>query len=313
MIKATFWSVVVLAHVALAVPPALRDKSWKRLFIALILSFAGITLPVFVFCASAVLVPEWKGACRHGWLDCFHDGKLALLPLVLWASASLYAIDIYRTAKRSQPWIVWGVVTGAIVSTVCFVIGVIIHGIGLDDMRVGLLVPLYVSAWYLFRAWQLLKETGTTLRSIAASLLCSAPFWIGAIIWSRKSYASLPDTAPSCFIATAAMRGHEVVVGTRLRMTHGGEERDANRQLLTLWLLEEVWSSRAPRSHAIFRRVYNAVGPVVASRITGPLLADIAYLAIKPVEIVGRAIVRKGQKKGANQRLEHAARKRVAS
>lgn len=301
----TFWSVFILIHVGLAMPPAFRCRSWKRFFVALILSFVGIVLPIFIFSASAFLIPEWKGGCRHGWLDCFHVGKLALLPLVLWASASLYAVEIYQTQERTRPWIVLGFVTGAVVSTVCLGIGMIIHGAPWHDRSGWLLVPAYVAVWYVIRTRQLLKAAGTTIWLPLTSLLGSAPFWIASVILSRQKYLSLPDTAPRCFIATAAMRGHNVLVGPRLRIIHHGEDREANQQLLTLWRLEDFWMTRAPRSHRRFRCFYNFIGPVVASRVTSPFIADAAYLAIKPVEIVARSILKQKESKEANQRMEH--------
>ena len=93
------------------------------------------------------------------------------------------------------------------------------------------------------------------------------------------------------------MRGHTTVVGPWLRVTHCGEDRDANQQLRTLWLLEDLWTSRMPRSHARFRRFYNVIGPVVASCITAPFLADLAYLAIKPIEIMARGILKKEERR----------------
>jgi len=140
---------------------------------------------------------------------------------------------------------------------------------------------------------------------MGATLLGNAFFWIAAFIWSRKIFTALPDLQPTdCFIATAAMRGHSTVVGPCLRVRHHGKDRKANQQLLTLWQLEDFWRQRAPRSHARFRRFYNVMGPVVASCLTAPFLADLAYLAIKPVEIMGKAILTKEQKRQANQTLE---------
>jgi hypothetical protein len=63
--------------------------------------------------------------------------------------------------------------------------------------------------------------------------------------------------------------------------------------------------TRAPRSHRRFRCFYNFIGPVVASRVTSPFIADAAYLAIKPVEIVARSILKQKESKEANQRMEH--------
>lgn len=289
--KIVFWSLVALLHIGLALPPALRARSWKRFFISVVLAFVFVTGPIFIFLASAFMLPDWKGGCRHGWLDCFIYTKLALLPLVLWASAALYALDIWRTTRRTQLWIVLGLLTGAITSTGCLGIGLIICETTLS-LYGWLLVPFYVAIWYTLRTRQLLKESGHKPRMVVATLLGNLPFWLAALLWSRKVFAALPDKAPDCFVVTAATRGHAVVVGPRLRVTHRGATREATQQLLTLWRLEDYWTRRAPRSHAGFRRIYNTIGPIAASRITTPLRADLAYLAIKPAELLARAILK---------------------
>jgi hypothetical protein len=189
---------------------------------------------------------------------------------------------------------------GAIVSTVCLVIGLVVYSSGNPPgwhfRYIWFLVPLYVSGWYLIRARQLFKASTLTIRSLATSFVWTIPLWITAILVSRKCYASLPDQAPSCFIATAALRGHPIVVGNRRLVMHEGQVREANQQLITLWRLEHLWARQAPRGHARFRRIYNVVGPMVAARITSPFGADVAHLAIKPVEITARMILRKEPK-----------------
>lgn len=286
-------SAVALILIAPAVPPAMRDRSWKSFFVAALLSFVGVVLPLFTFLGSMALIPEWKGACRLGWINCFHVGKIALLPLVLWASAALYALEIYRTPNRTRPWIVLGILTGAITSTTCLGIGVIICGRPQWPLHIGLLVPLYISIWYIIRARELLRQAETSPEVIKATVLSSIPFWLAATLWSQKIYISLSNDPPSCFIVTAAMHGHETVVGPRMQVIHQGRSREANQQLLTLWLLEDLWKKRASHSHAGFRRFYNIAGPVVASYITSPIRADLAYMLIKPVEMVARTILRK--------------------
>jgi hypothetical protein len=114
---------VGLLHIGLALPPALREKSWKRFGIALVLSFVGVVLPVFIFCASAFLVPFSKRSSHHGWFQCFHEGKFALLPLVLWASAALYAVEILRVKDRSRHWIVRGFFLGPLLVRSVFSLG----------------------------------------------------------------------------------------------------------------------------------------------------------------------------------------------
>jgi hypothetical protein len=67
--------------------------------------------------------------------------------------------------------------------------------------------------------------------------------------------------------------------------------RFANQQLITLWQLEALWRTTALRSHTIFRRGYNLFGPIIARRITSPWVADAAYVALKPAELLARLIV----------------------
>lgn len=301
---AIFWALVVLVHVGLAMPSAIRERSWKRLFVAAIVSFIGIVLPLFIFITSAMLVPEWKGGCRHGWFDCFHMGKLVMIPLVLWASAALYAIEVLRVQNRTRPWIVAGIVTGAVISTICLIVGIIIHAGNRQQIvtafSLWLIVPLYVAIWYLGRTRQLVKAAGWSARAAWSTVLGSVPFWIAAGFLSRKYFASLPDAPPSCFVATAAIHGHPAVVGPVIRLRRNGEDRDATAQLATLWCFEDLWMKRAPRSHAGFRRFYNVAGPVIASRIANPFLADFAHLAIKPAEIMARAILKRANTHNPN-------------
>jgi len=145
------------------------------------------------------------------------------------------------------------------------------------------------------RTRQLMREAGITAGVIMWPLLGSVPFWIAAVIWSRRVYAALPNQAPGCFVVTAAAQGHVAVVGARLPVEHCGEERLATRQLHTLWRFEALWARRAPQGHAAFRRLYNQVGPRMAARITTPFRADLAYLALKPVEVLARVVLKNVQ------------------
>ncbi len=276
--------ILFLILAALALPPALKKKSWRRFFIALVLSFVGVVLPLFVFFFSSFMVPEWKGACAHGWLDCFIVGKLALTPFVLLATAALYQVEIFRTAKNTERWIVVGMFLGAGVAATCLGFGLVIIG-----WQAWMLVPLYVAVWYALRAIQLIKAAGFGFWTYFGALTGSLPFWLLSWFWSRSVFASLPDQAPSgCFVVTAAGRGHRKLVGPFWEVEHGGRMLLANRQLITLWKFENLWRKQSPHSHAVFRKVYNRVGPGVAGRIKSPWLADLAYVAIKPVELAAR-------------------------
>ena len=279
--------VLVLILVVLAVPPALKKRSWLWFFIALVLSFAGVVLPLFIFLFSIFMTPEWKGACNYGWVDCFIEGKLALLPLVLWATAALYAVEILRVENCARRWIVLGIFLGAIIAAVCFVFGVACLG-SERGLRWWLLVPLYVAAWHLIRARQLTRAAPFDFWTYFISFIGSLPLWLASWIWSKNIFESLPDDPGGCFIVTAAGRGHKKCVGPLIEITRHGRQLQANQQLLTFWQFENLWRNHASRSHQIFRRYYNQIGPVVARQIKSPWQADLVHLALKPMELVAR-------------------------
>ena len=83
----------------------------------------GILLPPFIFLASFILLPDWKGDCRFGALDCFILGKTALTPVVFFATAALYKVEILGTAKPEHRWVVLGLFLGSVVSGICFLFG----------------------------------------------------------------------------------------------------------------------------------------------------------------------------------------------
>ncbi|MBT3290125.1 MAG: hypothetical protein HN380_22470 [Victivallales bacterium] len=221
-------------------------------------------------------------------MDCFTVGKIALTPLVLWAVAAFRARQVLRPEGKLPTWVPTGLFVGAIVSTVCFVHAY--RGGLYRELRPLLAIPLYTAAWY----WILCVKTCISSRPklvwYVIALLTSVPFWLLSIFWSKRYYQSLPETF-DCFVVTAALDGHESVVGPLETVERGGTRRRANRQLLVLWRFEALWRRQAPQSHRLFRLAYNRFGPWAARRIRTPLVADMAYLLIKPVELVARAIV----------------------
>lgn len=84
-LASTLTGVILVPSALLAIAPGIKERSWRRWGLATATAAAGIAAPLLAFFAAIVFTPEWKGGCRCGWLDCFHTGKLALLPLVFWA------------------------------------------------------------------------------------------------------------------------------------------------------------------------------------------------------------------------------------
>jgi hypothetical protein len=285
------YALLIIVAFGLSLPAAFGVTTLKRYSGALAASAFGVVLPLVVFCFSAFLVPEWKGGCEHGWLDCFHLGKLALTPLVLWATASLYAVEVCRLRPPFNRAVTLGLWSGAVIAGVCFVFGIVVLRQRLSTMSLLLLVPLYVAVWHGLRASQAMAHSRPSASAAVWTGVGSLPFWLGSWFWSWNVYDSLPDQPPSCFVVTAASRGHRGIVGPRFPVASGTGVRMANRQLQILWQFESLWNSRAPRSHAGFRRIYNRVGPAIASRITAPWLADLVFLALKPVELLAAIVL----------------------
>lgn len=298
-----FW--LSLVTLPLALPLMIWWRSWPKWILSLILT-NGLLLPIIAFLGSCLLGPDWKGDCPNGWIDCLTVGKLALLPLVLWASAAWYAVEIHRvTAEtRARPWIVLGFLHGAAVSLACcwYLLirwqetGFVPDGLRLDPRSLAflsaLLLPFYVAAGYSIRAGQLVRAAKLKPSAYLKSLLIALPCWIASVSWAKQSFAALPDKSPDCFVVTAASRGHPAFVGPFTEITHHGRRRRANRQLVTFWQFEERWQRRAPASHAVFRRIYNFVGPVLARHLTRRWLADLTWFALKPAELLARLATR---------------------
>jgi hypothetical protein len=284
------WIVLFLILLALATPVGIKKHSWLWLIAGMALSLVVVVLPLFFFFFSSFLKPEWKGACRHGWLDCFIVGKLALSPLVLVATAALYITEVLRVDISKQRWAVVAIFIGTIVAWVCF-----IFGLACLDPESGtiilLLVPFYVAVWYTVRAVFLIRTANLDFLIYLAAALGTIPFWLASWILSVGIFESLPNQQPDdCFVVTAAGRGHRKLVGPFWEIERRGEWRRANQQLITLWQFENLWRNKSPRTHEKFRRLYNLVGPRIAARIRSPWLADAAFLALKPVELTARYI-----------------------
>jgi hypothetical protein len=275
-----YWIILFLILFALAMPVWFGKGFWPHVPLAMVMSFFVVVLPLFVFAFSSFMVPEWKGACRYGWVDCFIVGKLAFSPFVLVATAALYRLEVLREKNVGDKWFVGGIYLGAMVAVTCAVFGLVCV-----KWQGWLLVPIYVAVWYAIRAVQLMIQSTVGFWAYLWATLLTVPAWLTSWQWSRQVYESLPNQAPSgCFVVTAAGRGHPNVVGPFFEIEHAGKSCRANQQLITLWQFEERWRKQFPLSHAAFRRIYNRFGSLIAARIRSQWQADVMFLILKPAE-----------------------------
>jgi hypothetical protein len=282
---------LLTAVLAMCLPPAIKHKSKRRFFSGSLYVIAGMLVPLFIFMLSFFLVPEWKGGCEHGWIDCFIGGKITLMPLVLWGSAAFYVVQVLRPAERPhRTWVVLGILAGAIVSCTCFVYGLCFF-LDEHEKALWLIVPGYTAVWYTILAVLTVRSSPLAPSKYAIASISSLPFWAASVLLSKLQFKSLPDQAPECFVVTAAMHGHRSIVGPLIEIATPDSTRRASRQLIIFWKLEQIWDEASPRTHRIFRRLYNRVGPMIARRIRSPFVADAVYLTLKPLEWVATVVI----------------------
>lgn len=120
--------------------------------------------------------------------------------------------------------------------------------------------------------------------------------YIGAlrfnILKMYELYAALPPQPPDCYIATAAAKGHPRIVGSQVIHLSNGKQMQVNSQLQHLKSVELALMAISPRSHKSIRSVYDVIGKKMARYIQNPLLADVAFLLLVPVEWISIFIVR---------------------
>ncbi|MCB0156197.1 MAG: hypothetical protein KDF65_15480 [Anaerolineae bacterium] len=108
--------------------------------------------------------------------------------------------------------------------------------------------------------------------------------WRLAIQATLAAYAALPPQPPNCYIATAAAQGHHRLTGAQPVTLSDGRTLWVNAQLRYLKCGELALRALSPTTHRRVRRIYDRVGVGLAGRLQHPLLADAAYLTLKPVE-----------------------------
>lgn len=291
----TLLIILLLIVLALSLPPDMAKQSWSRLLTSMATSFLVVLLPLFVYFASSFLIYDlrWQGACRFGWLDCFILTKLTFAPFVLMATYALYRLEVLKDKSFNDRRLVLGIYAGALVAVPCAVFGLICL-----QPYLWQLVPIYVAVWYVFRAVQIVRKSPLEFGNYFWITLATIPSWLISWLWSKHIYDSLPTTPPqSCFVVTAASTGHAKLVGPFVEIERLGEAFQANQQLITFWKFESLWHKKFPRSHNLFRRIYNRIGPIIAARIQSPWLADVFYVALKPVELTAKLINRNAQEK----------------
>lgn len=271
----------------LTLPVWLKTRSFGGFLRATGQVSLGILIPIYWFVLSTELKPDWKGESPLGWLGSYPVGQLWLSPLILWAASAFYARVVWRTSRPLASWIVFGYISGAAVSLFCLALALLCQWQFLIVVW-PFIPPVGVAAYYTVVARRLLSQRRASRAEWAKLVGGTLPWWVACLWQSHRFHQMLPEEPPECFVVTAATYGHPCIVRTHFHIERAGVKRRVNRQLLTFWAFENRWSEMHPASHQWFRRIYNRIGPKAASFIRTPLLADAAYLVLKPAEWTAR-------------------------
>ncbi len=144
----------------------------------------------------------------------------------------------------------------------------------------------------LFRRYEL-EKLNLAWRSLCV-IAWTAPFlaaWRIAILRTLEIYALLPESPPNCYVATAAARGHPGIVRSRPVARSGGCVTWVNPQMQHLKCAELALMATFPRAHRLIRQTYDLLGPWLARFLLHPILADVAYVLLKPIEWGARGVM----------------------
>ena len=119
---------------------------------------------------------------------------------------------------------------------------------------------------------------------IIAWLFSYIAVWRIAVLKTLEVYASLPPSPPECYIATAAAKGHPQFVKSEPVLIAEGQIMSVNAQMRNLKYAELALMTICPRVHKNLRKIYDVAGKALAQKIAHPILADISYVALKPLE-----------------------------
>jgi len=259
--------------------------------------------------AVTTFAPGWKGD-RSGWTGVIDVGAPGCWGFVVWLTAcgSVFA-GLARESRLFTSKKVF--VAIAVLALICFwytgmypVYSGLSHGDGMDISSLkdaarligpataaaipGIVcVNLVLLMIGIARRGQLVGRVRPTILAWLAALIAT----VIAKCWTAiHYYESLPDDPPaSCFIVTAAARGHEAFVGSWPDPATGWR---VNRQLRTMRAVESRLIECHPRLHGAVRGVYNVVGPAVAGCIRSRIAADAMFVLLKPIELLGACYLR---------------------
>jgi hypothetical protein len=273
-----------------------RDALPDGLGIRLLLVLGLAVAPIQELLAWTLFsVEEWQGQRGPGYWRYVWTSTRALVWLPWGLAASLLVAAAALVGPRwRRARLVAGVLAARATVAATFVIAALVlqrdSVIFRSDLPFLFVFPAAAAANDLLYARQLVARVAADSTGTIGSRAWLLGWLVSVasqLLLARGTYGRLPSEWPAgdCFVVTAAAQGHPRFVGSRI--APGG--RRVNAQLETLRQLETRIRAAAPRFHRRLRAIYDRVGPIAAGWIGGPWRADLAYLALKPLEWLARA------------------------
>jgi len=224
--------------------------------------------------------------------------SLIIVTLSIWLFP-LYFPKIFQWSlrkwdgKQVRVWMLLLIGIGFVVTVVVYQGGAIFIPLAALCMAApfwSFLMAMQVAMW-LFKNYEINFTLSRGL-GIIVWLGGYAVAWRFDILKMYELYSQLPTSPPDCYIATAAAHGHPQFVHSWNVKHVDGNFMRVNRQLQLLKCAELALLAIHPRLHKLLRGIYNVIGKWLALRIQDPLVADMAYLFLKPWEWLAESILK---------------------
>ena len=262
------------------------SKTWLVLFV-------GVYSMLMFLLATNTFNAEWKGHKGPHWIYYVLEGYagMTLWPSYLFGGVMfMVAVCNAKLATRFPVPLMFILIQTVIsfwYTYACIAMRFAPGELWIVPGSCGVCYGLYAVALFKYRDWSFadVKEYWVTATVAIVAFVTSV---VAKCPLAKAYYDQLPDEPPdTCFIVTAATRGHRNVVQTWYDESRRGV---VNQQLINFWAFESWLRSAFPTAHRRVRKVYNFVGPMVATLIVFKWQADIVYWLLKPVEFVVNTI-----------------------
>jgi len=255
--------------------------------------YAGVVLAL-QYCVANAVVLRNETSTVTGLV--IVGGGLAI-PWVVQAARRRRSLKQRRTG-RARFWLsVLGLALVALVLSGAAVVPLILI-LYVLPMLILTVAPFWALAVYVDLSAKVWQTPGREVRILPAAIAgvgawagAYAYAWRAAIVQTSQLHHAL-NPGSSCFIVTAAARGHRRFVGSWPVLRDGHCAGYANRQLITFKCLEMTMLALSPRFHRSFRMCYNTIGYPLSRLIRLPIASDVVYVLLKPPEWGARLVLR---------------------